>query len=144
MADSDTENDLVIATSASRILVRIKPDGTLLYGPEYTPDEAAEVLWQALARRRADAAVKEVLYAQMEHALTTVGRADLANEAAQAAATEQGGMGKAGSQAVLGAHQALRKLEAAVHAVIELGRGLAERAVEPELAQKKHLPSSQN
>lgn len=128
MADLDTEKDLIIATTASRILVRIKPDGTLVYGPEYTPDEAADVFWRALARRRADAEVKDVLFLQMERALVAVGRADHANEAAQTAALELQGLGRQGAQSVLSAHQANRALELAVHTVIELGRALAERA----------------
>ncbi len=29
-------------------LVKIHPDGSLEYGPDYTPDEAARVFWSAL------------------------------------------------------------------------------------------------
>ena len=32
-------------------LVTIHPDGTLEYGPDYTPDEAARVFWDAMAAR---------------------------------------------------------------------------------------------
>lgn len=30
-------------------LVTIHPDGTLQYGPDYTPDEAARAFWEAMA-----------------------------------------------------------------------------------------------
>lgn len=33
-------------------LVTIKPDGTIVYGPNYTPDEAARVFWEALGRAK--------------------------------------------------------------------------------------------
>lgn len=134
MADLDTENDLIIATTASRILVRIKPDGTLIYGPEYTPDEAADVFWQALARRRADAEVKEV-FARHVHALLLVaGQADLANQSArehEAAVTLDP---KASQAAKMKAHLDLRAtdeaLNEAAQRLVELGRKIALRGAE--------------
>ncbi len=34
-------------------LVTIHPDGTIEYGPGYTPDAAAKVFWQAIGEQRA-------------------------------------------------------------------------------------------
>lgn len=40
---------LHIGGQANELLVEIHPDGSLVYGPTYTPDAAAQVFWQALA-----------------------------------------------------------------------------------------------
>ena len=42
---------LQINGSHSEMLVAIKPDGTIKYGPDYTPDEAARAFWEALGTR---------------------------------------------------------------------------------------------
>lgn len=98
--DSPSEQDLVIGTTASRVLVTIKPDGRLIYGPEYTPDEAARIFWETLARKRAEAERAEThrirlatpeeallgmeqRFNEWEPALIAVGVADAANEIAQ-------------------------------------------------------------
>jgi hypothetical protein len=44
--------ELVLGTNRDRILVRIQPDGQLLYGKDYDPNEAAEVFWTALATKQ--------------------------------------------------------------------------------------------
>jgi hypothetical protein len=96
--EKPSENDLVIATQ-SRVLVVIKPDGALSYGPGYTPDEAASVFWEALARKRREAGEpnrarlatpEEVGQLEMEQrfnewepAMLALARADAANEIAQ-------------------------------------------------------------
>lgn len=127
MADLDTENDLIIATSIARVLVRIKPDGTLIYGPDYTPDEAADVLWKALARRRAEATEKELLFSHMEALFLAVGKADIENELSQMRALALGGLGREGARAVVEAHRTNATLERTVHQVIEWARALVER-----------------
>ena len=57
MTDAQDEARLHIvkappAASIIRIgeLVDIRPDGTITYGPNYSPDEAAKALWDAIAR----------------------------------------------------------------------------------------------
>ena len=37
-------------SNADDFLVRIKPDGAIEYGRDYTPDEAAQVFWNAIAQ----------------------------------------------------------------------------------------------
>lgn len=38
-------------SNANDFLVRIKPDGAIEYGKDYTPDKAAQVFWNAIAQR---------------------------------------------------------------------------------------------
>jgi hypothetical protein len=147
MADFWTENDLVVATSASRILVRIKADGTLVYGPEYTPDEAASVFWQTLARKRTEAErrameetqVNEILYRHMETLLLAAGEADLANQIAQEKVTQLAAASTAEqkaqrTQANLDATVANEALHQAAYRLIELGRKLALRGAEDPIS----------
>lgn len=42
-------NILTICTEGGKLLVTIKPDGSLVYGDSYTPDGAARAFWGALA-----------------------------------------------------------------------------------------------
>jgi hypothetical protein len=140
MAESWTENDLVIATSMSRVLVRIKADGTLIYGPEYTPDEAASVFWRTLARKRAEAEksaegesqINAVLFRYMEKLLIEAGEADMANQIAQervaklAAATSAAQKAER-VQANLEAARTNEALNMAALRLVELGRRLALR-----------------
>jgi hypothetical protein len=42
--------DVTIVSADGIPLVTIHPDGQLDYGPNYTPDEAARVFWDALRR----------------------------------------------------------------------------------------------
>lgn len=114
-------NELVIGTSAERILVRIQPDGTILYGPDYTPDETAVIFWETMARRRVQFEERLVLFGHMERLLVAIGEADLANEHAQVAAGQDGAPDDVRSRAVT----ANTRLEQMVHRVIELGRGMA-------------------
>ena len=119
--------DLVIATSMDRILVRIHPDGTLTYGPEYTPDEAAVTFWTAMAQRRLQMEERLLHFALMERLLTSVGRADLAYERAQtrARAPESTPHDREMEE------MSRRSLEGRVHEVIEFARGLALRINAP-------------
>jgi hypothetical protein len=136
MSDLETENDLVIATSASRVLLRIKPDGTLSYGPGYTPDEAAAVFWQALARRRAEAdkeaQLRDAFWRHTEKLLVEAGEADLANQVAHERVTRLATASTAADradrvQANLEAARTNEALNMAATRLVELGRRLALR-----------------
>lgn len=131
--------DLVIGTSANRVLVRISPNGVLTFGPEYRPDEAAEVFWEAMGRKRIQLEERLVLFTYMERLIARVGAADLENEQAQLTASRA----DATDEQRAGAVQAHLRLEAIVHRVIELGRGLVRRPEVPEAApEPSNEPSS--
>jgi hypothetical protein len=114
--------ELVIGTSPERILVRIAADGTLTYGPEYTPDEAAQVFWQALARQREGGEEKMVLLAHVEKLLARIGEQDLRTETARMQASET-----KSAHDEFQAERATGQLEVLVHELIELARGIALR-----------------
>lgn len=159
------EGDLVIATSRSRVLVRIKPDGTLVYGPEYTPDEAASVLWQTIARKRAefekkvegetaqeaaqeDARLNTILYRHMEKLLLAAGEADLANQVArdkvtQLAAASTPEQKAQRTQANLDATRTEQALNSAAIRLVELGRQLFLRGA-PDPVSDDPNPSAVN
>jgi hypothetical protein len=115
--------ELVIGTSADRILVRIQTDGTLEYGPDYTPDEAAQVFWQEMARQRADFEAKDILTRHLEGLLKKLGAQDLRYEQCQRAASGP----EASDHDRFQEERARGQLEAYVHQVIEIARGLALR-----------------
>ena len=48
MPEKDSLHILQIASTYS-ILVTLRSDGSLEYGPDYTPDEAAKIFWEAIA-----------------------------------------------------------------------------------------------
>lgn len=113
-------------------LVRICPDGTVVFGQEYTPDLAAAEFWKALAARHPNVALRQetdeeharrVFTEAMETLLVRVGKADLRNEAMQFAANREQATEHDRFQAQL----ALSNLEVLVHQVIEYARGLALR-----------------
>lgn len=118
-------SDLVIGT-ARGVLVRIKPDGSLEYGLEYEPDEAARVFWEAMARQRAKQDEQRLVSQHVEALVARLGAADLYCEAMRLRANELAGSGREGS-VVLEAQRAVSVLERINHQVIELGRGLAQR-----------------
>lgn len=113
--------DLVIGTSGKRLLAVIKANGQIEFGPEYRPDEAAQVFWQALARQRYQHEEQNLIARHMESILAQIGAADLRLEALRRASQE--GDPTAAQQAIA-AHLRLERL---VHQAIELGRGLARR-----------------
>jgi hypothetical protein len=119
--------DLIIATSADRILVRIQPDGTITYGPDYTPDEAATVLWRALAKQRVEAVEREALMGHIEHMMVKLGEQDLLNERYRIQANSDAGTPHDKFQA----ERAHQQLEVYVHQVLELARSLALRDRKP-------------
>ncbi len=117
--------DMVIGTSRERILVVVKADGRIELGPDYRPDEAAMVFWEAIGRQRAAYEDRSLLIQHMEAILTRMGAADLRVEQLRmnAAAGDQASAQAAGA--------ALVHLERLVHQAIELGRGLARRPEMP-------------
>jgi hypothetical protein len=128
------KNDLVIGTSAGRLLVSIKPNGTLQYGPEYHPDEAAEVFWEAMARKRGQFEERMLVFAHMEQLLTRIGAQDMEVERLRMAAQEENLPDTEKAQREQYAELALRRLEIWVHQVIELGRALIRRPEVPVAA----------
>lgn len=116
---------MVIGTSRERVLVIIQADGSLEYGPDYTPDEAAVVFWEHMGRRRLQMEDRLLVIGHMEGILTRIGAADLHLERLRRAAAD--GDAAAGQEA----GHAMIRLERLVHQGIELGRGLARR---PEVA----------
>jgi len=117
------DHDLVIGAN-KRVLVVIRPDGSLEYGPEYTPDKAATAFWEEMARLRLETEERLLLIQHMEATLVRLGAADLRNEETQ---RQMGLLPSQESMRAVGQAQAV--LEKAMHLAIELGRGLAKRDV---------------
>jgi len=131
-------NDMVIRTSKDRVLVVIHPNGELEFGPDYTPDEAAELFWVTMAIKRLGSEQRLQLLARMENLFTGIGAADIASEQARRRAEEvQAAMRRKGDanlteedarqiKATLDeAARAHRVLEERVHQTIEFSRQLA-------------------
>lgn len=130
MADEKTHpvigsGNLVIGTPG-RILVVLKADGQLEYGPDYTPDEAAVQFWEAMGRRRLGAEERILTLQHMEHLLARIGEADLEYERRmlETRDLEEGSPERQQSERM--AELARVRLEMLVHQSIELGRGLAQ------------------
>lgn len=117
---------LIIGT-LGRPLVIIHPDGSLIYGPDYTPEEAAVTFWEEMGRRRLQMEERLLLIHHMDAVLTRLGVTDLHNQAA----TERL-QGRISDDNLRAAQAAQRALERAVHNAIELGRGMARR---PDMIQ---------
>lgn len=117
--DGKDSTDFVIGT-AKRELVRIKADGTIIYGPDYTPDEAAVEFWTQMSQRRVESEERLIQLGAMEQLIMAVGRADLANEAAQRKSMALG----ANDLDKFAAERTNGQLEAGVHQLIEFARGL--------------------
>jgi hypothetical protein len=126
IAPQASRQDLVIGSRGNSLVI-ISQDGTLQYGPNYKPDEAAIVFWEAMARRRADYEQRMLIFAHMDALLTRVGTRDLECERLRLAALEEGLTDVEKAQREQYAELAMRRLEIEVHQVIELGRGLVRR-----------------
>ncbi len=122
--------DMALGTK-DRVLVVIRADGTLKYGPDYTPDEAAQVFWTVMARKRVEFEETLALHNHLKDLVTQIGEADLDNEKAIHLARGLVGTPDGGA-ASLKAFRAHAFLEGLVHQVIELGRGLAKLKRGPE------------
>lgn len=44
---------LLSIENAEGALVKIRPDGSIVYGQKYTPDEAAKIFWEAMGKEAA-------------------------------------------------------------------------------------------
>lgn len=125
-SDRVGKNDLVIGTSRERILVIVKADGTLEYGPEYTPDEAAVTFWEAMGRRRLEMEDRLLVIQHMEGLLTRLGRQDMVVETLRRGAQDEENPQRKRALELRAADET-RRLEMYVHQTLELGRGLARR-----------------
>jgi hypothetical protein len=77
--------ELVIATETA-VLCRIQPTGNIIYEDGYTPDEAAEGLFMAIARKRVDYDLRMQYLNMLELHIALLAVSDAAYEAAQRAA----------------------------------------------------------
>lgn len=126
MRDLADENDMVIGTSAQRVLVIIKPTGELIFGPEYTPQEASMIFWEHMGRRRYQLEDRILLIQHMEAVLLRLGRADMECERLRREAAEAETM-QLKAERTQQADIALARLNMVAHEAIELGRGLVRR-----------------
>ncbi len=139
--DKAGPGDLVIGTSADRVLVIIRANGQLEYGPEYRPDEAAMVFWEHMGQRKLGMDDRLLVIGHMEAVLVRLGVADLeAQRLREAAQTEEDP--QAQPRRILEAEGAVRRLEQVVTQAIELGRGLARRPDIPVPAVPPVVPAS--
>lgn len=128
-------NDMVIGTSSNRILVVIKPTGELVFGPEYTPQEASRIFWEYMGIRRYQLEDRMLLIQHMEGVLVRLGRADMEAERFRLLAVgEEDPQRKAEHEQQ--AQIAIARLNMVAHEAIELGRGLVRR---PEVVPP-HVP----
>jgi len=133
-------NDMVIRTSRDRVLVVVRPNGELEFGPDYTPDEAAELFWATMALKRVGSEARLQLLARMENLITSIGQADIEHEKARRDLSElEARILREGESEELTAEletvntrmlRTNRVLEQRVHSTIEFGRSLVEN---PEL-----------
>lgn len=128
--------DLVIGTSKDRILIRIHPDGTLTYGPEYTPDEAAVEFWTQMAVRRLESEERVIHLGMVEQFLQRLGAADLAYEASVLRARRP----DATEHDRYMSEISHRNLEAVLHQTIEFARGLVARPDPPPPVEQLMRP----
>lgn len=113
--------DLVIGTP-SNWLVRISATGDLAYGPNYTPEEAAQIFWTAMALQRAGMTERLMHFDIMEQLVRRVGIADLRTERLRRRAQQEGATPEDHFQA----DRSMAYLEALVHQFIEYARGIAQ------------------
>jgi hypothetical protein len=128
---------LSICREDGSIIAAICSDGKIVYGPGYTPDEAAEVFWtnMALKKKGMDARLQELSI--METMLIRLGRADFRYEQASIAAQAEG----AGEPERTAQERCRMYLESLVHQLIEHSRGVAlQYAHEPEAASPPVAP----
>jgi len=126
LRDLADENDMVIGTSANRILVIIKPTGELIFGPEYTPQEASMIFWEYMGRRWHSMLDRILLIQHMEAVLVRLGRADMeCQQARERAVGAEDNMAK--DELDRQVEAAMGRLNRVAHEAIELGRGLVRR-----------------
>ena len=137
--DVTQPGDLVIGSDRERLLVIIRANGDLVFGPEYNPDEAAMVFWEAMGQRRLQMEDRLLVIQHMEAILVRLGRADMECERLrlEAEAQEDPILKASLTQS---AEIAMQALNMVAHQAIELGRALVRRpapgpAVPPEVPE---------
>lgn len=120
-------NDLVVGTSRHRILVIIRPDGEVLFGPDYTPEEAARLFWAAMGKARKEAAMQDLLIQHMEGILVRLGNQDMHTEDLRLRAAAETNPDKR-SELLAASEVSMANLNLIAHQAIELGRALARRS----------------
>jgi len=128
--------DLVIGTSPDRVLVIIKKSGEVVYGPEYTPDEAAVTFWEAMGQRRLEMEDNILTFQHMRAIFTRLGEQDLRTEHFRLRAAEETDPDKR-SELSMAAENAMAKLSMIAHEAVEFGRAMARRGLPtPEMPDK--------
>jgi hypothetical protein len=120
-------NDLVVGTSRQRILVIIRADGEVLFGPGYTPDEAARLFWSAMGKARKENEMQGLLTQHMEGILVRLGNQDMHTEDLRLRAASETDPDKR-SELLAASEVSMANLNLIAHQAIELGRALARRA----------------
>lgn len=135
------KGDFAIGSSKERILVVIKPDGRLEYGPEYRPDEAAMIFWEAMGQRRLMMEERLLVIQHMEAVLVRLGRVDMEHERLRRQAAEEQNPDR---KRELEQYAELmgNRLNMVAHQAIELGRGLVRRPEIPVPAMPEQVPRS--
>ena len=135
--ESAEPGDMVLGTSKRRVLIVIKTDGSLIYGPDYRPDKAAEIFWEAMAQRREAYEERSLIIRHMESILVRLGQADMNAEHLRQMSEQE-----ATPENIQAAGQAVRALERVMSQAIELGRGLVRRPDIPVPAVPERVPPS--
>jgi len=75
LSDYDATSSLFCVHDVNKTIVTINRDGTLTYGPDYNPDEAAKTFWNAMLNNNAVVALQleaDCLRAEVEKLRTTL------------------------------------------------------------------------
>ena len=123
LKDHDIQPGELVICTQSRILVRIRTDGSVQFGEGYTPNDAAEEFWTLLALKRKGMEERLTHLGILEQMLVQIGHADLRTERLRL----QARLETATAEDRFQAERAMGNLEALVHQMIELSRGLALR-----------------
>jgi hypothetical protein len=136
----DVEVGALAIGTRQEILVLIKPNGSLEYGPNYTPDAAATIFWEAMGQKRLEAEDRILVLQHMEAVMTRLGVADLQAERLRRRAALEEDESRRRELDQL-AELGIRRLELICQEAIELGRALAGRDV-PLPAVPEAMPDS--
>lgn len=140
--DRDPLSNALVIGTRSRPLVTIKSTGELIYGPGYTPDEAAVIFWEEMGRRRLEAEERILIIQHMEGIMVRLGQADIRCERLRRqAAAEEDPQRKAELEQL--AELSMNSLNMVAHQAIELGRGLAMRDMQPPEIPEQVPPTLQ-
>lgn len=84
LSDYDATSSLFSVHDVNKIIVTINRDGTLTYGPDYNPDEAAKTFWNAMLNNNAVVALQlEAERLRAENEKLREERQELKNELAK-------------------------------------------------------------